>query len=174
MDANVVIEPTGTCWCGCGEETTGEAFFKAGHDKRAEAMLTKLKYGTDDAVAVRMAINGYGGGGRNLMNEVRKKEDRMNAELRRQKIEVLAMTSLAEMSGRSGIAMAVVVVGASEAIWAPSPVPAGPPQPLATSVLRVPMLGSVVTQGFTERLDEGERKLVEARFPDRVATWSLS
>jgi hypothetical protein len=37
--------PTGTCWCGCGKETSRGAFFARGHDKIAEAALTAAEFG---------------------------------------------------------------------------------------------------------------------------------
>ena len=38
--------PTGTCWCGCGEETGHRSFFAPGHDRRAEAAIVRLEYGS--------------------------------------------------------------------------------------------------------------------------------
>lgn len=37
--------PTGTCWCGCGAETTIGAFFLPGHDRVAEAAVVLAEYG---------------------------------------------------------------------------------------------------------------------------------
>lgn len=36
--------PTGSCWCGCGEQVALGAFFARGHDKVAEAALLALRY----------------------------------------------------------------------------------------------------------------------------------
>ena len=58
--------PTGECWCGCGEETTIGAFFRPGHDKKAEAAVIKVKYGT---VADFLDREGFGPGGRNAIRE---------------------------------------------------------------------------------------------------------
>lgn len=37
-------EPTGTCWCGCGDATGEGAFFVPGHDGRAFSKLVR-RYG---------------------------------------------------------------------------------------------------------------------------------
>lgn len=52
------LMPTGTCYCGCGEQTPIGAFFRPGHDKRAEAALLAVRYGTQ--VARLLAVHGYG------------------------------------------------------------------------------------------------------------------
>jgi hypothetical protein len=54
--------PTGTCWCGCGESTASDAFFAAGHDRRAEAAIVKVVYGS---VPDLLVAHGYGPGGKN-------------------------------------------------------------------------------------------------------------
>lgn len=54
--------PLGTCWCGCGRETTPSAFFVSGHDKVAEAAVVRAEYGS---VAEFLAAHGYGPGQRN-------------------------------------------------------------------------------------------------------------
>jgi hypothetical protein len=56
------LMPTGSCWCGCGEYTSVGAFFSLGHDKRAEAAIVKVVYGSVPALLV---AHGYGPGGRN-------------------------------------------------------------------------------------------------------------
>lgn len=58
------LKPTGTCWCGCGEETGPRSFFVPGHDRRAEAALIRLEYRD---VAGFLEAHGYGPGGKNLM-----------------------------------------------------------------------------------------------------------
>lgn len=60
------ILPTGECWCGCGEDTPVGAFFKPGHDKRAESAVITLQYG---GVAAFLLHHGFGPGGRNAMKE---------------------------------------------------------------------------------------------------------
>jgi len=60
------LMPTGECWCGCGEQTPVGSFFKQGHDKRAEARLIRLVYGS---VAGFLDAYGFGPGGRNLRQE---------------------------------------------------------------------------------------------------------
>jgi hypothetical protein len=52
--------PTGTCWCGCGEEVGLGAFFARGHDKVAEAALLATRY--DGSVAQLLHGHGYGAG----------------------------------------------------------------------------------------------------------------
>lgn len=58
--------PTGECWCGCGAEVPIGSFFKPGHDKRAEAAVIKVKYGS---IARFLDENGFGPDGRNAMQE---------------------------------------------------------------------------------------------------------
>jgi hypothetical protein len=53
--------PTGECWCGCGAETSIGAFFYRGHDKKAEAKVIELEYGT---VAEFLAAHGYAPAGK--------------------------------------------------------------------------------------------------------------
>lgn len=52
--------PTGTCWCGCGEQVGLGAFFARGHDKVAEAALLATKY--DGSVAQLLHGHGYSAG----------------------------------------------------------------------------------------------------------------
>jgi len=56
------LMPTGECWCGCGEATSIGAYFAAGHDKRAEAAIVKVVYGS---VPELLIAHGYGPGGKN-------------------------------------------------------------------------------------------------------------
>ena len=49
--------PTGSCWCGCGEEVALGAFFARGHDKVAEAALLAARY--DGSVAQLLRGHGY-------------------------------------------------------------------------------------------------------------------
>jgi hypothetical protein len=53
--------PTGACWCGCGGQTVQGRFFVAGHNRRAEAALVRLEYGS---VVRLLEEHGYGPGGR--------------------------------------------------------------------------------------------------------------
>jgi hypothetical protein len=52
--------PTGTCWCGCGEQVGLGAFFARGHDKVAEAALLATKY--EGSVAQLLYGHGYSAG----------------------------------------------------------------------------------------------------------------
>ncbi len=61
----ILPPPNGKCWCGCGTATEG--YFARGHDKRAEAMLLKIKHGPNEPVAAFLHANGYGGTGMNLL-----------------------------------------------------------------------------------------------------------
>ena len=54
--------PTGTCWCGCGQETAIGSFFLPGHDKIAEAAVVLEEYG---GVPAFLAQHGYAPGGKN-------------------------------------------------------------------------------------------------------------
>lgn len=58
--AKTALKPTGKCWCGCGTDIGKESFFAAGHDKRAESMLLKLLYGSENTVAAFLAAHGFG------------------------------------------------------------------------------------------------------------------
>ena len=49
--------PTGTCWCGCGDEVARGAFFARGHDKVAEAALLAARY--EGSVAHLLHGHGY-------------------------------------------------------------------------------------------------------------------
>jgi hypothetical protein len=61
MAARARLIPTGECWCGCGAETSIGAFFYRGHDKKAEAKVIELEYGT---VADFLAAHGYAPAGK--------------------------------------------------------------------------------------------------------------
>jgi len=63
--------PTGTCWCGCGEEVGLRSFFLPGHDRKAEAALIRLEYGS---VAQLLEEHGYGPSGKNLTKSLRDRE----------------------------------------------------------------------------------------------------
>ena len=39
-------QPTGLCWCGCGERKGVGKHFVIGHDRKAEVALVKVKYGS--------------------------------------------------------------------------------------------------------------------------------
>lgn len=54
--------PTGTCWCGCDEDTTRGSFFLPGHDKVAESAVILVKY---QGVPEFLQEHGFGPGGRN-------------------------------------------------------------------------------------------------------------
>lgn len=64
----IEVRPVGTCWCGCRAEVRPGAFFQQGHDKIAEAYVTRRVYGS---VAAYVARHGYGPGGRNVHEERR-------------------------------------------------------------------------------------------------------
>jgi hypothetical protein len=62
LDTDVPMPiPTGECWCGCGEEAKRGAFFAPGHDKRAEAAVVKVIYGS---VPQLLLAHGFGPGGK--------------------------------------------------------------------------------------------------------------
>lgn len=58
VSENARLIPTGTCWCGCGEQVGIGAFFARGHDKVAEAALLAAKYGG----SVAQMLHGHGFG----------------------------------------------------------------------------------------------------------------
>ena len=65
--------PTGSCWCGCGNETGPGSFFAPGHDRKAEAAIVRLEYGS---VARLLEEHGYGPGGKNLLAALRSQGDK--------------------------------------------------------------------------------------------------
>lgn len=52
------LMPTGTCWCGCGKATEIGSFFRPGHDKKADAHVIEMRYGS---VADFLVHHGFGG-----------------------------------------------------------------------------------------------------------------
>jgi len=64
--------PTGECWCGCGEQTSSDAFFLSGHDRRAESAVVKTVYGSIPAFLVE---HGFGPDGRNATDELRRYQE---------------------------------------------------------------------------------------------------
>jgi hypothetical protein len=67
--------PTGECWCGCGESVGRGAFFVPGHDKRAEAAIVKVEYGSVPDLLDR---HGYGPGGKNAHEALKKYQAEVN------------------------------------------------------------------------------------------------
>ena len=65
--------PNGQCWCGCGESVSRGAFFLPGHDRRAEAAVVKVEYGT---VPDLLVAHGYGPNGKSAAEELRKFQQR--------------------------------------------------------------------------------------------------
>lgn len=63
------LQPTGQCWCGCGNSTSRGAFFAPGHDKRAEAAIVKVEYGSVPDMLIR---HGYGPGAKNASEALEK------------------------------------------------------------------------------------------------------
>jgi hypothetical protein len=64
MSAQVRPQPTGTCYCGCGSEVGPGAYFRTGHDKKAEGDLNAIRH--RDSVVQRIIDCGYGPNGKNL------------------------------------------------------------------------------------------------------------
>ncbi len=58
------LEPTGSCYCGCSNVIGPGAYFRQGHDKKADADLNAIHHA--DNVAQRVVDLGYGPNGRNL------------------------------------------------------------------------------------------------------------
>jgi|SoiMethySBSTD1v2_1073268.scaffolds.fasta_scaffold1091320_2 hypothetical protein len=69
-------QPTGHCWCGCGNEPKSEAFFLPGHDRAAEAAVVTLIYGS---IPKFLAEHGFGPEARSAIKEL--------AELRRSELQ---------------------------------------------------------------------------------------
>lgn len=51
------LKPTGSCWCGCREETGPNSFFLSGHDTKAQARVIRERYGS---VPEFLIEHGYG------------------------------------------------------------------------------------------------------------------
>jgi hypothetical protein len=51
-------EPTGLCWCRCGEATSEGRFFRPGHDRRAFEHVLKAKYG--GSLPAFLVAHGFG------------------------------------------------------------------------------------------------------------------
>jgi hypothetical protein len=166
MDAKTVITPTGKCFCGCDAITKDGSFFLAGHDKKAESMLTKLKYGTENSVALRLVYEGYGPGLKNLLAEYNK----LMAAGASNRLEYFALQSVNEMASKPGISEAVAFVGPPGDPWLTTIGPV-PPAAGTRSVLNVPFLGSVLAEGYTRALSEREKEVVVSRFPGRPSMW---
>lgn len=92
-----------------------------------------------------------------------------------EKLERLALVSLAEMTNRPQVACGVVFASGPGPREFPRSNPGDRgPQPFASNILEAPMIGNVVCQGFTTTLTEQEKAFVEARFPGQLATWAFA
>lgn len=166
------IEPTGQCYCGCKSAVGATSYFLPGHDKKAEAMLTKLQHGPDNAVARRLARSGFGPGGKSLLDEYQRVEAMSYADFAAQRLEFLAFQTLQEMSGRPGISHAVVFTAPGNARLLPTATPAEP-APKAMNTTNLPLGGgTVIAWGFDHVLSEEEQNLVRLRFGGQDGTWS--
>lgn len=61
------LEPTGTCWCGCGQPTKPGRFFVQTHDRTAESAVIKVLFGD---IAHFLAHHGFSDTGRNARQEL--------------------------------------------------------------------------------------------------------
>ena len=52
-----MIEPTGKCFCGCGQVAKPGRYFVATHDRKAETKVIKDQYGS---IADFVVAHGYG------------------------------------------------------------------------------------------------------------------
>lgn len=65
------LMPTGFCWCGCGQETKRlGSFFVSTHDRKAEAAILEIHH--QGSIAQFLVDMGYGPGGKNLSEELKK------------------------------------------------------------------------------------------------------
>jgi hypothetical protein len=62
----MAVRPTGYCFCGCGEKTSPNAYFKVTHDRKAETMLIRMKFGS---IADFVHDSGFGPHGKSLNDE---------------------------------------------------------------------------------------------------------
>jgi len=65
--------PTGKCFCGCGLDAAVGKFFLSSHDRKAEAAVIALVYGS---VAAFLVAHGYGPGRRNAHLERERAQNR--------------------------------------------------------------------------------------------------
>ena len=61
------VEPTGKCWCGCGNEPKADTFFLPGHERAAEAAAVRLVYGS---IPEFLAKHGFGPDERSAIKEL--------------------------------------------------------------------------------------------------------
>jgi hypothetical protein len=135
----------------------------------------ELRLGKDEASMLRTLSRDAGLSGADLLRQLlRKHWNEVSAATNRAKMETLVFGSLTEMTGRPGIGCAVAISSAPGERYMPLAHPDVGPQPVVTNVLQAPMLGNIVTQGFTRVLADQEREQVEARFPGQLATWLFS
>ncbi|HEY1695181.1 MAG TPA: hypothetical protein VGG39_23595 [Polyangiaceae bacterium] len=158
---------TGECFCGCGTKVNEGIYFAPGHDKKAEGMLTRLQYGEENPVLLRLIAAGYGPGKKNLSEA----HSAMMHATAAGKLDHFALVSLNDMARQHGVAEAVVFTGEAGKPWEPAKKPGGNPQPLRSSTLDVPFLGTVVAQGFGTTLTDEEKAIVQARFKGRAHMW---
>ena len=52
-----MVEPTGSCYCGCGQATRQGRFFIPNHDRIAETKVIREEYGS---IAAFVVAHGYG------------------------------------------------------------------------------------------------------------------
>ena len=158
--------PTGHCWCGCDGATKG-TFFLAGHDKKSESMMSKLKYGADNSVALRLVHEGYGPSGENLLATYKAGMESAS----KGRLDSLSFQALNEVLREPGIVEAVVFTGPALVRGAPIRVEGGEPQPAMVSALDVPGLGSIVGHGFAHVLSKEERSVEQARVGGSPHMW---
>jgi hypothetical protein len=88
-----------------------------------------------------------------------------------ERFEILAMQELYMAARKPGVASAVAFTAGAEVSTQPGPAPRGCPKEVGHATkLTAPMLGSVCL-GFQRALNDAEKALVAARFPDRLPTW---
>jgi hypothetical protein len=137
---------------------------------RFELRLTKT-----ETNMLRSLAGGAGISGADYLRQLLRKTWDERRRLVDEKLERLAIVSLAEMTGRAGIACAVVFTTPFGASHMPGVVDGDRgPSPRASNVLEAPMIGNVVCQGFSFSLSDDERAHVEKRFPNQTPTWSFS
>lgn len=62
-------EPTGTCWCGCGQATKPGRFFVQNHDRKAEAAVIRAEYGS---IPNFLVAHGYDQNGKNHLGKLKR------------------------------------------------------------------------------------------------------
>jgi hypothetical protein len=71
--------PSGLCWCGCGQEVGPGKYFVQAHDRWAGAFVIRQRYGN---IAAFLEHHGYGPGGKSARAEARTAQENLPSSAR--------------------------------------------------------------------------------------------